>query len=257
MALQEFIDLITKPAKTLIRKPVLFVPALFILIIFAFLLRISDQVNVSLATNNMNSTPILTAWVVFFVILSFIILSLVLSGIIGMNRNYLSMKNYSLKEFLSDMRKYWFKNFVILILILLISRAIFFISLFLARGIGQTLTLNVQIAQVIFLILMFIGFAGFLMFFTFARFYLVLRNQGIKQSIKSSFATVKARYLETLSLVVLFFVISELVDLTSKLHAILPDLLKTLIILPYLVLVLTYFVLKFDQLSKLTDKSSK
>ena len=107
------------------------------------------------------------------------------------------------------------------------------------------MNLEVESAKWIFLSFYFVGLIGVIIFLTFSSFYLVLKNKTIVGSIKSSARLVEKRYIETLCVILVFFVIYKIFDLIDI--RVVTEIINAVFIVPYFSLVLTKFILLFDK----------
>lgn len=212
-----------------------------IMAVFLFLLsKLSVILNYKLQT-----TFLLSSWLVLFILVSIGVLSFFFSGLIGICALIISGKKTGFKDFLRNSNKFWLRNFVIILIIgaagFLIGRAAHYLALYIGKGIG----LELKAAQILFFLLYLAGLIGLLIFLTFSSFYLILYNYSMKDSIKKSTKLVKVEYSNTICILLLFFVIYGILHLINYENIRL--LIESLLIIPYFALVLTRFVLEFGE----------
>ncbi|PIN94033.1 hypothetical protein COU54_00680 [Candidatus Pacearchaeota archaeon CG10_big_fil_rev_8_21_14_0_10_31_24] len=183
---------------------------------------------------NSNTSQII--WSIVFSLASFLILAIFFSGLIGIIQETIKKKRSSLKTFFISIKNYTLTNFILLVILTILYSLITLISLYLG---GLFLKINDAMGQIAFLILLFGGLAGFMIFFSFANIFCVTHKLDVIKSLKSSFNLVKKEYLSVLSISVIFFVINELISLIKEPYA---EIIKTLIVLPYLALILVNFI---------------
>ncbi len=234
MRLKNFLSLFKESAIDFYKYPIIVIPSLALLLLMIAFSNLSVKVNYSLS-----NTLSITSWLVFFVLVSLLVISYFLSGIIALSRSIIERK-FKIKMFFNGANKYWIKNFLILLVILIIFNIINVISYAIAFSIGRLLNLSIQSATLVFFILMFVGIATILLLFTFSSFSLVLFNPSIKESIKKSFKIVGKNYTYILSVFILLFMINELLSL---LNSIVEDIIKSALLIPYLMLFFTRLVL--------------
>lgn len=214
------------------------IPLICLLIFFYILSYFSVYLN-----HKLLSSLALTVWLVIFSLISILAVSYVSCGLIGMSKEIISKKRSP--AFFKYSKKFFLRNFVIILIIILIYNTIRLVSFYSAYYIGKSLTLSVENAQILFTSIYFIGLAGLAIFFTFSNFYLVIKDYSIIKSIKRSFSLVKKEYLNTLTIILIFFVLISFIDTYinySVLNIIsVGELIKTLFVYPILFLVLSRF----------------
>ena len=224
----------------LYRNVILAIPGLIIVVFFILFRKLSVTLNYKLQT-----TLLLSSWLVIFVLISMIFLSFAFSGLIGMCALIVKGKKAGLKDFWKNSGKFWLRNFIIMFIIFisgyLLGRAAHYLALYIGKGIG----LELKAAQILFFLLHLAGLIGLLIFLTFSSFYLILYNYNVKESIKKSIRLVKREYTNTICILLLFFVIYGILYLINYKYINL--LIESLIIVPYFALVLTRFVLEFGE----------
>jgi len=235
-------EILKKSLYDLYRNPAVILPSLILFVLLTLLSVLSADVNKWL-----NSNILLTIWLVFFSLLSLLIIAFFFSGLIGMSVEVIRKKS-SVFDFFKYSKKFWLKNFIIIVIIILVYNVIRYLAHNFALLIGNALNLSVNLAQGVFFLLYFAGLIGIIIFFTFSSFYLIIENRGILKSIDKSFWLVKKRYIYTLSILILFFLINRILDLSQS--DIFIELSNSIIIIPYLSLLLSRFVLNFEKVAK-------
>ncbi len=234
------LDIFKKAFIDFYKNIIVVIPSFILFVFFIIFSWISIEVNYKLSDKTL-----LILWLVFFSIVSLFFVSFFLSGLIGICSEIVRRKKIKMDDFLKYSAKFCFNNFIMIAIILIVYNIMRYLVHNLALIIGQSLNLSLGIAQGFFFILYFAGLAGIIIFLTFSSFYLITKNKSIWQSIKSSALLVKKRYIYTLSIIIVFFVINGLLELLKNVLII--ELINALFIVPYLALVLTRFVLSFDE----------
>jgi hypothetical protein len=234
MSLKFLIDLFKKSFVTYLKNPYIIVPSVFLWIFIIAFSSLSVKLNYIL-----QNTFLLSTWLVVFSILILLIISFFFSGLIGLC--FLSIKRQSnLADFFKYSKKFWLKNFIVIITILMGINIIRFISHNIGIIVGQSLALDVKIATGLFFILYFGGIIGFLIFFSFSSVYLVSYDFSILKSIKKSFGLVKSNYIETLIILTLYFVISQILE--KNIPRLGVEIINAFFIVPYFAVLLVRFV---------------
>lgn len=178
--------------------------------------------------------------IVYFLVFLFLS-SPILSILISFSKESLNNKSgASLRKSLPSF-KLWIPNFVVILITALALYLILILANLIALYIGKFFTLSLSSAQIIFFIIYFIGLL-LILFLTYASFILVSKNLTIMNSIKHGISLAKKEYLLTLSVVLIFFVLNQIVSYLSSIHSSIPALINSLILFPYLVLILTKIV---------------
>ncbi|MEK6844540.1 MAG: hypothetical protein AABX83_03910 [Nanoarchaeota archaeon] len=223
----------------LFKNPLLIFPSLFLYISLIFLSNLSVRINYKLQT-----TPLLTGWVVLFSIASLLITSFFLSGLIG--ASFQAMKGkIRLKDMLKYSKKFCLPNLAITFIIIALYNIIRYLAHNIPLLILKPFNIPLSIAQGVFFILYFAGLVGIIIFLTFSNFYLIIKDVTILEAIKKSISLVKENYLNVLSIMIIFFVINELLNLANT--KLLYELVNAIFVVPYLSLILTKFLLDFDE----------
>src|SRR3989344_8123328 len=170
MNLKKFQSLFVESAVDFYKYPIIIIPSLAMLLLMIAFSNISVKVNYSL-TNTIS----ITSWLIFFVLISLMIISYFLSGIIALSKSIIERK-FKIGIFFKNANKYWIKNLLILLIILIIFNIINAVSYAVAFSIGRLINLSTQSATLVFFILMFVGIAIMLLLLAFSSFSLVLFN---------------------------------------------------------------------------------
>jgi len=234
MSLKFLIGLFKKSFETYLKNPYIVVPSIFLWVFIIILSEISEKLNYIF-----QNTFLLSSWLVIFSILILLIISFFFSGLIGMC--FLSINRKSnFRDFLKYSRKFWLKNFIVIITILMGINIIRYTAHNLGIIIGQFLALDVKIATGLFFILYLGGIIGFLIFFSFSSVYLISYDFSILKSIKKSFSLVKSNYIETLIILTLYFVISQILE--KNIFRLGVEIINAFFIVPYFAVLLVRFV---------------
>ncbi len=207
-------------------------PSVFLWIFLVAFSKLSVKVNYQI-----QSTFILSVWLVFYSLVYVLVVSFFLSGLVALCA---SLFRNQKRNFLSSAYKFWMKNFVIIIFYILVYNCVRIVSHYSVFYIGKALNIPTNYASVLFFIVYFAGMLGILIFLTFSSFCLVIYNKSIFASIKKSIEIVKKNYIETLSVLVLLFAINKL--LYHNLDFIWIEIIDAFLIVPYLAIILTKFV---------------
>ncbi|MBU0760998.1 MAG: hypothetical protein KJ600_01270 [Nanoarchaeota archaeon] len=199
--------------------------------IFLFLLsKLGERIAPSLQTTFAN-----IAWTVFAGLVSLVAASYFFAGLIGMSKGKVKFG-----EFGKHANKFWFGNFQVILLIILASAIVRLAAHFGALFIGRALGLEVDAALFVFMIIYLAGLVGVLIFLTFSSFFLVVEDLKVRESIRKSIKFVRKNYWETLVLSFALFVLGFLV---GRIPGFAGEVLEYALVVPFVVLVLTRFVL--------------
>ncbi len=221
------------------KNPIVVFPTLILWIFFAVFSKISVMMNYKL-----QDSYLLTSWLVLFSIISLLVTSFFLSGLIGICGELIK-KKFKKKSFFYNSRKFWLRNFLVIIIFVILYNVVRYIAHNAAFFIGKSLSLEVNAAVGMFFLFYFTGILGILIFFSFTSFYLINYNLSVLDSIKKSFFLVKKRYIETLIIFIIFFVINEVI--VKFIPSLGVELINALFVVPYLSLILSRFVLTFGE----------
>ncbi len=236
----KFLSLFPASFRDFYKNLILIVPPL---VLFLFLFLFS---NLSVIINSkLFSSLSLSIWLIASLTISLVAIAFIFAGLIGLSKQAIKSKA-NLKDFIFYSKKFWFKNLIVIIFLLilynLVRNAAHYGALFLGKAIG--LLLNPAI--LLFYFIYFVGLFGLIIFFTFSNFYLIVFNLTIKNSIKRSFLLVKKEYLFVLATILLFFLVNYLIDQFSLINELASDLISYLLI-PFVSLIFTRFVLFFGK----------
>jgi len=220
------------------KNPIVAFPTISLLIFFILFSKLSIQINYAL-----RSETTLTLWLIVFSVVMLAATSYFLSGLIGMSKDAIR-KKASVRDFLSYSKKFWFRNFVIILITILVYAVVNIIAIYGTLGIGKALELPISTATFVFYLIHFAGLIGIMMFLTFASFSLILHDLSIKKSIKESISVVRKNYLDVLSILVIFFILGQVVNFIGRFDIRLVELVNAIFLVPYFSLVLTRFILK-------------
>ncbi len=240
MKYENIITIFSTPFKILIKNPLII---LFPLILLA-ILKLFSFISVSINYKLQNSIA-LTLWLIFFSFISLALLAFFFSGLIGISKD-IQQKNLQLKKFLVYSKKFWFRNFLIILLITTLSFLSGRTSHYLAFYIGKALNLSTNLAVILFFLIHISILLGIIIFFTYSSFFLVLYNLKTLESIKSSIKFVKKEYINTLTITLLIFIVFFILEKNKN---ILFDLIEYGLIVPYISILLTKFILSNNDLS--------
>lgn len=222
--------------KDFYKNPIIVFPAIFLWVFIIVFSRLSVGVNYRLS----NGIAI-AVWLVLFSIVTLIVISFVFSGLIGMCKSVINHRG-DLRDFLSNSRRFWFRNFQIMLLVVVVSIVIGKTAHYGALFFGRAFGLPVSAAQVLFVLIYFTGLVGVLMFLSFSSFYLVIYDLKVKESVLKSVGLVGREYLGVLSMSVMFFV---LFFLLGRVEGIVGEVIEYVLVVPFLSVFLTRFVLRF------------
>ena len=230
--------MLNKSLSDLFKNPLIIILSVILLIIQFLYAKVLSGLNFTQLTAsylNVNLVQILLSLPLLIPI------SIIYSGMIGLSLNAVKNKKESLWHYI---KKFSWKNLIIILLILIIYNLINWISFVIVFALGKFIGLSANIAGLIFFLALFIGLVGILLFLAFASFFLVINN-GIKKGITGSISFVKRNYLETLVIIVIIFVVNSLVNLLSF-----ADILNAVLITPFIAVFLTrYLIMRNKQLS--------
>ncbi len=233
----KLLSLFSNSLINLYKNPILVIPPMLLLGFMNILSKLSVQINYQL-----NTKFALTLWLIFFSIISLLIISFFLSGLIGMSYDAIKGKA-KLNRFFYYSKKFWLRNFIVILIILILYNIVQFAPTFIVFYIGKALALELKPAQFLYFLILFVGLIGIIIFMAFSSFYLIIKNISIKESIYNSILLVKKNYISVLAIVLLFFIFNSFINLIEK--KIIVDLINSVFTLPYISLILTNFLLNF------------
>lgn len=223
----KFFKVFSESARRLVRAPILIVASLVLGILFFLISQLGAILAVNFQTTLSN-----ILWTAAVGLVSVLLVGFFSAGMFGV---LLKRKNGA---FFSFGKKFLVRNFVVVLVVLvlgiLLGRIVHYVALF----IGRALSLNVATAVIVYLILYFASLVGILIFFAFSSVLLVVKNLSVKNALAESVGFVKRNYLATLSLIVIFYVLFYLFD---KIPGYAGDILMYALLLPYFVVVLERF----------------
>ena len=239
MRIKEFFYIISRGFNDLFKNPLLIISGLLLWVFIFLFSKISVIVN-----HNLNNASSLLAWLVFFSLVSLAVMSFVFSGLIKISKEIINKKRAITRNFFSGGRRFWFRNLLILLFIVIIGIVIWAIANYGGIYIGKLFNLEVNAALLLYILIYFAGLVGILIFLTFSNVCLVVYSLNFKEAVKKSIRLVKKEYLATLALNVLIFVI---LFLLNKVNGIWIDLIEYALLIPLFILILTRFVIHIEK----------
>jgi len=180
---------------------------------------------------------------VFSVLIFLSVGGAVAAGLIEICRK--TIKSESKERTWNVVWKTWFGSFLVLTAYLVFFNLIN-LSLFLFTRIMIALSPSFVLSTGVFrffgLLIAFVWVAGIIIFTSFAAFYIVIERESFFRGMMYSARLVKKEYLETLCLSVIFFVVVALIE---QIGGTASEVLNYFLVLPYLFLIMTRFVLEF------------
>lgn len=236
MELGKFLKVFEKGFRDFYRNPSILLPGIGMwLFITVFSLVVK---NIRYVPSNNLETQ---AWLIFFGLVTVVAFAFLFAGFIGMAGRIIG-DNKKRGGFFDTSLKYWFRNIIIMFVIMAVSILVGRIAHYGATYIGKGLGLEIGVAQVIFVLIYFAGLIGVLMFLTFASFFLVLEDRSVLGSIRRSFRFVKREYLTTLVLSIVLYIVFKLLTFVPGLAG---EIIEYWIVLPFMALLLTRFVIEY------------
>ncbi len=235
MKSRAFLKILSQAFYDGINHPLILVPSV---VLWTFLILISK---ISLKVTRLIENPVsIHAW---FIIVSFatvFIISLIAAGLIGISESIIRQRKASVSQFLTYTRKFGLRNFVVFIMLTIAGVPVWAVAHYGAFFLGKSFNLGLSSAQTLFILLYFLGIAGFLIFFIFASFYLVIENTSLKKSFVLSWRLVSREYPLVLSTTIIFSILLFFID---KIQGLGGDLILYGILVPIVSLFLTRFVI--------------
>lgn len=228
MEVKKFFGNLLEGVRTLAARPVFVILSLVLWVLLMLVSEAGGAIAVYFQTTFSN-----VLWTLFAGFIGFGLVAYFSSGMIGLTRKD------NLSEFFKKGNKFWFGNLLVLIVVTLSSVAVWAIANYGVTAVGRALSIDVNVAVVLFLLVYFLGLVGFLIFLSFASFFLVLKDLNVKKSILKSFSFVKKNYFSTLSLIVIFFVLYWAVGFVEGWIG---DIVAFGLLFPYLIIVFSRFV---------------
>ncbi|MBI3334407.1 hypothetical protein HYZ97_02885 [Candidatus Pacearchaeota archaeon] len=224
---------LSRPLNVFFRTPLLFVPALCI-IIYTFLLESASKRIVP----GFTTAAHLYLWLGITGIISLAVFSYALAGLIGIS--FAALKRQpAFPAAMHSLRTHVPRIAGILLISVLAISLVRVIAHYGTGALGTALSLSVPAAQTLFYLIYSAGLLAFLIFLTFSSFFAVRDSLSLISSIRASTRFVKQHYLETLSLLVVSFILYE------GLYSVLPiaaDIIYTLLVTPALILLLAHLM---------------
>ncbi|MBU0907141.1 MAG: hypothetical protein KKD18_03030 [Nanoarchaeota archaeon] len=225
MDVKKFFSAFLEGLNTLVKMPLFMLLSLVLWGLLLGVSKIGGRIVV-----NFQSTTSNVLWIIVAGLVSFSLISYFSSGLIGLTQKK------ELKNFFVQGNKNWFRNLLVLLVILVSTAAVWAIAHYGTLYFGRTLNLDAAVAKWIFIWVYVTGLVGFLIFFSFASFFLVLHNRPVVGALSESFRFVKRNYFTTLFLMIVFFALYFLVNFVEGAVG---DLLLFGLLFPYLIIVFT------------------
>lgn len=243
----DFLNMFKASFLDLIKNPIIILPAL---IFFLFLYLFSYLTN---AVKNLLATSLANAiWFIFFLIVLVAFSSFVSASLIAMSNEAVKGRA-KISSIIIYGKRFFFRNYALVGMYIAVYGIINYLSLYIARQIGQFFNLQLNAALVLFIALYFIGIAGILIFLTFSSFYLVLKNLPILESIKRSIKFVKSNYAEVLTAGILLYILDYFIGYLGQISHLTAQIISILLI-PYLFILLARLFLKADKQNDIPAK---
>ncbi len=232
MKARKFLEIFRKAIQEIYKKPTVFIVSA---IFFAFIFSISlvGKKIAPFLQGSMSNVIWLTA--------SLIILlgggAFLLGGLLDL----IKPKKNSRGFFYSG-KQFWLRNFFILImlwLLMLIGNGILFLFTRAMISFSPSFTISELAFKIIAFLIYFFWLIFFVIFFSFTNCYCVLHDLQLKQSIRRSFSLVKREYPATLSLWMVLFVLTFILN---KIQGLFGDIILYVLVIPLSIAILTMFV---------------
>ena len=233
---KNFFNLFGRSLSDLYKNPIMIVLSVLLGLFLFVISKFGSMLAPSFQTTISN-----VIWTIVAGLVSLVLASYFFAGLIGVAKK--TKEKAKWKDFTSNANRFWFKNFLIILFIVLTSIIIGRIAHYGAFLIGQAFNLSVNIAMLLFVLIYLAGLIGVLIFLTFSSFFLVIDGLTAKEAIKKSTRFVKKNYFGTLLVLIIFSVIYFLV---GKIEGLLGDVIVYVFVLPYFVLVMARFVLSVN-----------
>lgn len=242
MNVKDFFRILGKAGRDWALNPSIFIFPLLLLGVLTTLSYLATFVAPHLTTSVAN-----LLWLVVYGLISLFVIGYALAGLIGVAHAITRNEKNQLREGLRAARASGLRNSGAIVLLVAAYNLVLWISYFLAFSAGKLLSLEVSTAQILFIFLFFIGVVSFLLFFAFTNFFVVMNRQTMRGGISHSIRLVRREYLATLSMSILFLILGQLIELVTGTTSVLfKELINTLILYPYLALVITRFIVHHD-----------
>ncbi len=145
----------------------------------------------------------------------------------------------------SAIKKFWLKNSLVVFLYLIFFNLVNLTLLLFTRlliYLSPHFRISVEMFRLSSTIIAFVWVAAIIIFLSFVSFFIVLENLPFFSAIRSSINFVKWNYIPTLSLTVIFYVVIFFINKINNAYA---DFLNYALVLPFMFLLLTRFVIEF------------
>ena len=220
--------------RKLLSNPVLLIPPLFLLVATIIFSSLSFNLNYKIDT-----TASLLAWNSFFSLFMLFFISSVAAGMISLSLAALK-KEARPSDFISGVRKYYLRNFMISIILVLSYIVVFYFSFYSSFFIGKLLSLETTIASIVFYLIYFCLISTILLSISLTPIVLVTKNFSILSSFRCSIHLVRKNYLFVLSLFAILFLFNKLISMIGS--PILTEVITAIVIVPLYFLVLSDLV---------------
>ena len=218
----------------------LIIPSFLLFVLLSLWSNLSERINYSF-----QSSFTFSLWLIFFGFVYLGFTSFFLSGLIGLSKDSIENK-FRLLKMLQYGKRFWFRMFLINLIVLAVMAFIFGISLFIGSISIQVLSPTNSI--ILDFLIKIAGLLGAVIFLSLANFYLVIRDFSVIDSVKTSHRVVKKNYGEVLiillSLFILNWILLEFIGGSAEWQNTLIDLINSIIIVPLTSLLLTEFALE-------------
>ncbi|MDO8459718.1 MAG: hypothetical protein Q7S74_01280 [Nanoarchaeota archaeon] len=247
LTIKEFFSLFPLTLKGLCKNPLIVIPTVIFWIFLEILSRFSVFMN-----HRISNTIAITSWAILYVLISLFVMSFILVGIIGIAKK--SMKEKSgLKDFIMYSKKFGLKNFLVMLIIVIISIISWAMAHYGALFIGRALSLSINTATTLFKALYVAGLVGIVIFISFTSFYLVIFDLKIYESFRRSMKLVKREYLYALAISLALYFIHYLLN---NIPLVVGDIIEYVVIVPLFVLFVTRFIIVEENIESF-EKPSK
>lgn len=237
-------DVLKESLKVLFLKPYLFL----IGAVLFFGIWIFSRTGGKLAYN-LQTTPANVIWVIFSMITFFAFLSLFSVFMIKISKNVLEKKKWNFeigKKFFSNWISIFFVLWIFLIFFNLINLTLYAFTRIMI-GLSGSFTVSPGVFKLISTLIAFAWIAGVIIFFAFSNFVIVVKEKKTISGMKGSMKIVKKKYVETLLLSISFFVLISLVRMLPEIAV---DFVNYILVIPFLFVLMTKFVLEFWPVEK-------
>ncbi len=232
------VTLIIKAAKDFLNNPILAFPPLMAFLLLVLLSYLSQIISLNISSNAGQIIWLFLYSIISLIFLSFSFTVLLFLALSLSKANHPKPYKILLSDSIIRAKSVWHRNFLNMILIALSSMVLVLLANFIGR---MASLLGYSFAIIIFILVMFSGLAGGIIFLTFSTSYAVINGSPVLESIIFSARLVKTRYIEVLSIIIFFLVLYKLISFIPNVFFV--EIIQSLIIAPILSLVLVRFVL--------------